>query len=261
MEVLSVMRELSKLLFELSNEDRLKILLELKKNPMKLSRVSEKFEFTVPETARNMTRLAETSLIAKDADGNFHLTAFGEASLQLVANFEFISKNAMYFKNHTISNLPPEYAGSIGCLKKSEFVSQFTEAMFNSENMIREAKESVWICIDEILASSLPIFIEAIDRGIDLKKLMPRNAVIPPAILKLANDPAFDRAARARKAESRYLDQIDFFAIMSEKEVSIGFKNSAGLFDHAGSFKATDKTAIEWTKSLFLNYWQRAKRE
>jgi predicted transcriptional regulator len=255
------MQELSKLLFELSNEDRLKILLELKKTPMKLSRLSEKFESTVPETARNMTRLTETSLITKDTDGNFHLTAFGEASIQLLANFEFISKNAKYFKTHTISNLPPEYATSIGCLKKSEFVNQFTEAMFNAENMIREAKEFVWISIDEILASSLPIFIEAINRGIELKKLMPRKAVIPPAILKLANDPAFDRAARARKAESRYLDQIDFFAIMSEKEVSIGFKNSAGLFDLAGSFKATDKTAVEWTKSLFLNYWQRGKRE
>jgi predicted transcriptional regulator len=255
------MRELSKLLFELSNEDRLRILLELKKSPMKLSRVSEKFDFTVPETARNMTRLTETDLIAKDADGNFHLTAFGEASLQLLENFEFISKNAKYFKTHEISKLPPEYAASIGCLKKSEFVGQFTEAMFNGENLIREAKEFVWICIDEILASSLPIFIEAIDRGIDLKKLMPRNAVIPAAILKLANDPAFDRAARAKKAESRYLDQIDFFLLMSEKEVSIGFKNSEGVFDHVGSFRSTDEAAIEWTKSLFLNYWEKAKRE
>jgi predicted transcriptional regulator len=255
------LQELCNLLFELSNEDRLRILFELRKKPMKLSRVSEKFEFTVPETSRNMTRLTETGLIGKGTDGTFHLTAFGEASLQLLANFEFISKNAKYFKIHTISNLPPEYVASIGCLKKSEFVSQFTEAMFDAENMIREAKEFVWISIDEILASSLPIFIDAINRGIELKKLMPRNAVIPPAILKLANDPAFDRAARAKKAESRYLDQVDFFLIMSEKEVSIGFKNIEGVFDHVGSFRTTDKVAIEWSKSLFLNSWEKAKRE
>jgi predicted transcriptional regulator len=255
------MHELSKLLFELSNEDRLRILLELKKSPMKLSRVSEKFEFTVPETARNMARLTETGLIAKDTEGNFRLTALGETSLLLLTSFEFISKNIKYFKTHAISNLPPEYASSIGCLKKSEFVSQFTEAMFIGENMIREAKEFVWISIDEILASSLPIFIEAINRGVEVKKLMPRNAVIPPAILKLANDPAFDRAARVKKAESRYVDQIDFFLLMSEKEISIAFKNSEGVFDHAGSFRSTDDVAINWTKSLFLNYWEKAKRE
>ncbi len=255
------MQDLTKLLFELSNEDRLKILVELQKKPLRLSRVSEKFDFTVPETARNMTRLSEAGLIAKDIEGNFHITPFGEASLQLLGNFEFISKNTKYFKTHTLSNLPPEYSASIGCLKKSQFVSQFTEAMFNGENLIREANEFVWISVDQILASSLPIFIDAVNRGIELKKLMPRNAVIPPAILKLANDPAFERAAREKKAESRYLDQIDLFLIMSEKEVSIGFKTSEGVFDHAGSFRSTDNTAIEWTKSLFLNYWQRAKRE
>ncbi len=255
------MQELSRLLFELSNEDRLRILVELKRSPMKLSRVSEKFDFTVPETARNMTRLTETGLIAKDVDGNFNLTALGEAALQLIPNFEFISKHTKYFKMHSITNLPPEYAASIGCLKKSEFISQFTEAMFIGENMIRAAEEFVWISVDEILASSLPVFIEATNRGIDLKKLMPRNALIPPAILKLANDPAFDRAARAKKAESRYLDQIDFFLLMTEKELEIGFKSTDGTFDHAGAFRSTDETAINWTKSLFLHYWEKAKRE
>jgi predicted transcriptional regulator len=111
------MHELSKLLFELSNEDRLRILLELKKTPMRLSRVSEKFEFTVPETARNMTRLTETGLITKDTEGNFYLTALGETSLLLLANFEFISKNIKYFKTHAISNLPRARATTLFLMK------------------------------------------------------------------------------------------------------------------------------------------------
>ena len=248
-------------MFELSNEDRLNILLELSKNPLRLSRVSEKFTFTVPETARNLTRLTETGLITKDVEGYFHLTALGEASLQLIPNFEFISKNTKYFKTHCISNLPPECAASIGSLKKSDFIGQLTEAMFIGEKMINKSEEFVWISIDEILASMLPVFIEAVNRGVELKKLMPRNAFIPPDILKLANDPAFDRAARAKKVESRYLDQIDFFLLMSERELEIGFKNSDGIFDHKGFFRSTDETAIKWTKALFLHYWEKAKRE
>jgi len=256
-----ITQELCKLLFELSNQDRLNILFELSKNPLRLSRVSEKFTFTVPETARNLTRLTETGLITKDVEGYFHLTPLGEASLQLIPSFEFISKNTKYFKNHSISNLPREYVASIGCLKKSEFISQLTEAMFIAEKMTRKSDEFVWISIDEILVSLLPVFIEAVNRGVELKKLMPRNAVIPPDILKLANDPAFDRGARVKKVESRYLDQIDFFLLMSEKELEIGFKNSDGIFDHVGFFRSTDETAIKWTKSLFLNYWETAKRE
>ena len=253
------MKELCSLLFELSNEDRLNILRELKKNPMKLSRVSEKFNFTVPETARNLTRLTEAALITKTADGYFHLTPIGEASLQMIPSFEFISKNKNYFKNHTISALPSEYITSIGVFRKSEFVKGVTETLFNAENMVREAKEFICISVDQILASSLSLFVDAIERGVELKKLMPRNANIPSRIFTMANDPAFDRAARAKMLESRYLDKLDFVLFMSEKEVAgISFENLEGAFDY-GSFRTSNEAALKWTKSLFLHYWDRAK--
>lgn len=255
------LRETCNFLFELSNEDRLNILQELKNNPMKLSRVAEKFGFTVPETARNMNRLTEAALVAKNIEGLFHLTPIGEAVLQFIPNFEFISKHKKYFKTHSSSNLPTEFAMSIGALQKSEFVDQFSESLFNGEKLIREAEEFVWISVDQILASSLPLFKEAIDRGVELRKLMPRNAAIPQSIMTLANDPVFDHAARAKKLESRYLDKIDVFITMSEKEVaSIGFKNLEGVFDY-GTFRTNNETALNWTKSLYEHYWEKAKRE
>lgn len=253
------MDALCSLLFELSNEDRLNILRELKKKPMKLTRISERFNFTVPETARNMTRLTEADLIAKDVDGYFHLTPVGEAVLQFIPSFEFISKHKKYFKTHRISVLPTEFAASIGALRKSEYVNGVTEMIFNAENAVKESREFMWIIIDQILPSSLPFFLEAIARGVEVRKLMPRNAAIPPTILELANDPAFDRAARAKKAESRYLDSIGIFMFLSEKELAgIGFENVEGVFDF-GSFRSQDENALKWAKSLFLNYWESAK--
>jgi predicted transcriptional regulator len=255
------MQDLCNLLFELSNEDRLNILRELQKNPMKLSRVSERFNFTVPETARNMTRLAEASLIAKDTDGIFHLTPYGEASLQFIPSFEFLSKHRKYFRTHTISNLPPEYAAGIGALQKSELMSEISEILFHGENAIKDAQEFIWISVNEILVSSLRLFADCYARGVEVKKLMPRNAVIPPEILKLANDPVFERAARAKKLESRYLDKLDVSIVMSEKELAgIGFKNLEGKFDWE-CFSSSDKAALNWAKSLYLYYWERAKRE
>ncbi len=255
------MAELCALFFELSNEDRLNILREIKKSPIRLSRVSERFNFTVPETARNMARLTESDLIAKDADGFFHLTPVGEAALQFIPSFAFISKHKKYFKTHRISALPTEFAASIGALHKSEYVNGVTEMLFNAENAVKEAQEFMWIIVDQILPSSLPLFLEAIARGVEVRKLMPKTASIPPAILELANNPAFDRAARAKKAESRYLDTIGVFMFLSEKELAgIGFENLEGIFDY-GSFKSQDKIAVNWAKSLFLHYWGRAKRE
>jgi len=253
------MDELCALLFELSNEDRLNILGELKKKPMKLTRISERFNFTVPETARNMTRLTEADLLAKDVDGYFHLTPVGKAVLQFIPSFEFISKHKKYFKTHTISVLPTEFAASIGALRKSEYVSGVTEMIFNAENAVKESQEFMWIIVDQILPSSFPFFLEAITRGVEVRKLMPRNAAIPPTILELANDPAFNRAARAKKAESRYLNSIGIFMFLSEKELAgIGFKNLEGFFDF-GSFRSQDENALKWAKSLFLRYWESAK--
>ena len=103
------LQQLCSLLFELSNEDRLNILIELRKTPMKLSHISEKLHSTVPETARNLARLSEESLITKDVDGAFHLTPLGEAALQLLPGFSFLSKHKKYFKTHTLSTLPSEY--------------------------------------------------------------------------------------------------------------------------------------------------------
>ncbi len=254
------LQELCSLLFELSNEDRLIILQELQKTPMKLSRVSERFNFTVPETARNMTRLTDAALIAKDTNGFFHLTPFGEASLRFIPSFDFISKHKKYFKTHTISTLPPEYVASIGALQKSELTNSITEALFYGEILICEATEFIWICVDQILASSLKLFADAYARGVEFKKLMPRNAVIPPSILKLANDPIFERAARAKKLESRYLDEIGAVIVMSEKEATISFQNLEGSFDWV-PFRTRDQAAMNWVKSLYLYYWERAKRE
>jgi predicted transcriptional regulator len=252
---------LCNLLFELSNEDRLKILLELKKGPMKLSRISEKFGFTVPETARNIARLAEESLIARDVDGYFHLNPIGDVTLQLVPSLAFLSGHKNYFRTHTFSALPPEYVTSIGVLQNSKFVKGVTETFFNADGMVREAKEFVWISVDQILVSTLPLFIEAIERGVEIKKLMPRNADVPDKIMTIANDPFFERAARANMLESRYLDKIDFVLFISEKEVAgITFKNLEGVFDY-GSFRSNGEAVISWAKSLFLHYWNRAKRE
>jgi predicted transcriptional regulator len=228
---------------------------------MKLSRVSEKFGFTVPETARNMARLTEALLIVKDTDGYFHLTPIGEAALQFIPCFEFISKHKKYFKTHTISTLPPEYVASIGALQNSEFVNEVTVTFFNVEKTIREAKEFLWISIDQILASALPLFADATVRGVEIKKLMPRNATIPSSIMTLANDPAFERAARAKLLESRYLDKFDVFLIMSEKEIAaISFQNLEGLFDYE-SFRTSNEAALNWAKSLFQHFWEKGKRE
>ena len=253
------MQDLCNLLFELSNVDRLNIMLELKKKPMKISHVSKKFNFTVQETSRNISRLHDANLIAKGTDGAFHLTPYGEEALNLLPAFQFLSKNKKYFTSHTLSTLPPEFTRGLGAIANCKVINEVTEGFYNYENMLREAKEYVWVLVDQILASSLPLTVEAFKRGVEFRKILPRNANIPEGILALANDPVFDQAARAQKLESRYLDKVDTVVFISDKVATIGFPNLEGKFDYL-SFSSKDDTAHKWLKSLYLYYWNKAKR-
>ena len=247
-------------MFELSNIDRLNIMLVLKKTPMKLSHVSKRFCFTVPETARNISRLSDANLIFKDVDGVFHLTPYGEEALKLLSGFEFLSKHKKYFVTHALSAVPSEFAIGLGALEKCKMINEMTTMLYNIENMMREAQEYIWFMTDQILASALPILGEAVTRGVEIRKILPRNANISESILALANDPIFEQAARAHKFESRYLDKLDVVVLLSEKEAAgICFPNVAGGFDYLG-FRAKDELTHQWSKSLFLHYWNRAKR-
>jgi predicted transcriptional regulator len=248
------------LLFELSNEDRLNILLELQKNPLKLSHISEKFNFTVPETARNVSRLTDSNLITKDSEGRFRLTTIGQQAIKLLPSFEFLCKNQSFLQSRILSELPAEFEAGIGALKNATLVKEVTTTIYNVEKMISEADEYILALVDQLLARAVELSVEAVQRGVELQKIVLRNAVIPPDVIKLASNPVFEQAARAKKLESRYLDKVDVTILMSEKELAIlAFPNLRGEFDFMG-FHSKDERVLNWSKALFSYYWRQAKR-
>lgn len=247
------------LLFELSNVDRLNILLEIKKSPMRISHLSKKFRFTVPETSRNILRLQAAKLINRDSQGVFHLSPCGAEALSILQGFFFLSNHKTYFENHTSSALPQEFATGIGALEKSKELTEITTMLHYIENMIRDSEEFFWFSSDQLLANGVALSAEAASRGVDTKKLLPREIEIPESETQLVNNPAFERAARANRFESRYLDKIDAALFITEKHSLICFPNLKGKIDFLG-FISTDDQAYRWSKSLFLHYWSKAKR-
>ena len=100
------MEALTDLLFELSNDDRLKILQDLEKGPKNLTRVAKTLGLSVQEASRNVARLVQMSLVTRNPDGDYALTPYGGISLKLLSSYEFLSKNRQYFLGHDFSVLP-----------------------------------------------------------------------------------------------------------------------------------------------------------
>jgi len=79
------------LLFEVSNEIRHKILLLLQRTPMRITEIARKQGLNHPEIRRHLTRLRDIGLIERDVEGLYHLTPYGETSILLFKEFEFLS--------------------------------------------------------------------------------------------------------------------------------------------------------------------------
>ena len=246
------------LLFELSSEDRLDILVLLKKSPLKLSHVANKLNFTVQETSRNITRLSEAKLITKDTEGAFHLTAYGEEALNLLSGYRFLYKNKEYLVGHSLAGLPNQFRDSLGALENFKLVNDVMVTFHNVENMIADAEDHVWIMTNQVLVSTIPFLVQAIQRGVEFRLLMPKNYVPPEGLVETVSNPVFEKASRTKNLQTRFLEKTEAFLCLSEKVVgALGFPNLEGKLDYFG-FKSAKETAVEWAKALYSYYWDRA---
>lgn len=256
------MEKLSSLLFELSSSDRLDILQLLKKSPLNLSHISAKLDFTVQEASRNLARLSDAKLIVKDVDGTFHLTPFGEEALNMLKGYSFLSKNREYLLHHSASLLPETFRASLSILDNFTYVNDIMIAFHDVEKMIERAEKLVWIMTNQILVSTIPYLVQELERGGEFRLLMPKNYQMSNEMLQSTSHPIFEKALRGKKLDMRFLDKVDFFLCMSEKEVgAFAFPNVEGKPDYSGSFRAEGHSAVEWAKGLFMHYWQKSSDE
>jgi predicted transcriptional regulator len=222
--------------------------------------LSKKLDFTVQETSRNISRLAEAKLITKEADGCFRLTPYGEETLNLLEGFNFLSKHRDYFATHTLSTIPKEFSNSLASLSGCQLVDDVMVAFSNVESMIQKAEEYIWILSNQILVSTLPYLEESLKRGVEFKLILPITVNPPKDALERMYSPIFLQAVKAGKLENRFLDKIDVLICLSEKEVAaLGFLNADGRLDYHG-FRAVDELSFRWTKALYSHYWNMATR-
>lgn len=237
------MKRLCDLLFELSNEDRLQILMGLKSKSMKLSQVSKKLDYTVQETSRNLNRLVDSKLIRRNVDSTFDLTPYGEEALRLLTGYKFLSNNSEYLMNHAISGLPLEFTERIGELVGCDFTNDVMTTFHFVENMIEMAEEYLLFITDQILTTIIPAETEAVKKGVKVRLLVPSKISLPPGSEKVfaREEKILDESRVTVKPQTKYLDKVDVCLCMSEKEVAgVSFPTLHGRLDHL-EFRGLDE--------------------
>ncbi len=91
--------------------------------------------------------------------------------------------------------------------------------------------------------------------------MMPKDYMPSKDVRELVSNPAFEKASRAKKLESRFLDKIDVFLCLSEKEVAaLAFPSLEGRLDYIG-FKGKNESVVDWSKALYAYYWEKASSQ
>jgi len=256
------MERLCSLFFELSNEDRLNIILKLMDKPMKLTHIANALDLTVQECSRQLARLHDIELVTKDPDGFFVLQPYGRHAFRLFPGFQFLTEHVDYFNRHTLGPLPEKFMGRIGELRGCTPITRLMGTFSKLQKVAREAEEFFWYMANEVLVSADDYRkgLEYLDRGVHIKSIVPVGYSAPMEIVKNVS-PEVREAYAVHWSKGTMADRthekIDVTLYMSEKEVAIlAFPALTGEFDYLG-FTSTDPKVLEWCKDLYSYYWER----
>jgi len=240
------MEKLGNLLFELSSEERMTILTNLSKEPLKLSHLAQRQDMTVTETSRHLQRLSDAELITKDSEGLHRITPYGRLILSLIPSLGFVSENRAYFQEHDTSALPPEFVARLGELSSFTFNEDTITNLVHHMKILEESEEYCWTAANQFHLGSPPLIPEALKRGIDLHTILPTEVIPPPGFKPTEG------------VQRRTIPGFNLVLIVSEKEAVLGLPYLSGKMDHAQYF-STDPAFLRWCRDLYIHYWDRAK--
>ena len=257
------MERLCDLYFELSNEDRLKILYKLGESNLNMSALARELEMSTQECSRHTSRLSDALLVEKEPEGFYRLTNYGRSILRLVPGQQFIAEHRDYFNAHTLETLPSEFVSRVGELQESSLTPSVVVTFNLIESLFENAKEYVWVMHDRYLMNILPLSADALRRGVKFRTLdtppkEPDRGIDParPSYITEADEELFVEAWQDGKIDARNYETIDIFLYVSEREAVIAFPLGNGSFDYLG-FYSGDQAMLRYCRDLFDFYYEK----
>ncbi len=252
------MKDSLDLFFELSSEDRLRILTTLQWKPLKLTELSAEIKTNNQEVSRQLARLVALDLCYRDGKGLYNLTPYAEQVIKLISGYEFLSTNRSYFKTHVAAGLPLEFQHRLGELSSCALISDVVTSLSDMQQMIGEAEEHIWSIVEQPNITNAKLTEDAVRRGVENKIIMPSNIVPSESYIRYLKGMGPDYPLRSARSGRRFLNKLPVSLVMSEKEAPwILFPTLDDKLDYYG-FKAKGGDALKWCGDVFMHYWKAA---
>jgi predicted transcriptional regulator len=250
------------LMFEVSNEKRVRLLGAIKKKRNSFSGIARELDITTQEVSRHFNRLMEAGLTSRDREGFPSLTPFGNILLIQLGAARFVSEHRDYFVSHGGDWLPEKFISRLGELSGLRYQEDVMVTISTIIRVIQDAEEYLYDINVPYVAAAFPHIRHAYDRGIPGKFLHGRDLRVPEEMRSVRDESFTDEFVReiSRKGvfEERYLD-TDVMLYMNEKKVAIlCFPTLNDQYDFVG-FTGDDASAHEWCSDLFHYLWEKGR--
>ncbi|HUS78494.1 MAG TPA: transcriptional regulator FilR1 domain-containing protein [Patescibacteria group bacterium] len=252
------------LLFEVSNEDRLSILLQLQENPLNITNLAKKLDSSTQEVSRHVSRLNDVGLTERTPEGLYILSPYGELTLRQIQSLNVTSTHRDYFRTHTLTSLPQEYIYRLGELTNAKYIDNVMVAIHRIEETLIAAEEYILNLNVPYIASAFPLIGDAFHRGIEGRFIKTRNLTIPENMMEerqqFLEEGYLQKIKASGQYEERLLPDAPLILYMSEKEVAIlTFPEKEGGYDFHG-FTSDDEDTLRWCRDAFNHHWEKAKK-
>ena len=121
------------LMFEVSNEERVRILEAIKEERSSFSGLARRLDITTQEVSRHFNRLMEAGLATRDRDGYPRLTPFGTLVLNQLEAVQFTNYHQDYFVSHVTEGLPGGFLSRFGELAGMRYQDDVTWKAFQAD--------------------------------------------------------------------------------------------------------------------------------
>jgi predicted transcriptional regulator len=251
------------LMFEVSNEERVRILEAINEERSSFSGLARRLDITTQEVSRHFNRLMEAGLTTRDREGYPSLTPFGTLILKQLEAVQFTNYHQNYFISHVTDRLPRRFLSRFGELAGMRYQDDVMRVINDAIRIIKEAEEYILDINLPYIASAFPHIRDAYNRNVKGMFLHGPDLKVPDEMRQVRDesftDEVIDLIRQKEVYEEKYLD-VDVVLYMNEKEVAIlCFPTTLGDYDFRG-FTSTDPDAHRWCRDMFYHFWEKGER-
>jgi predicted transcriptional regulator len=248
------------LFFELAGDLRLSMLTKLSIKNYRLSQLASELDATMQEAHRNMTRLVDSGLVAKDKEGELVLTAYGRTVVTIIPSYEFLYRNKEFFVDHSLGDLPPKFIQRMGAFQKCEMVHGVMAILQRWKNLYSDSERHIKEIMAQVPLDLIETVSSKVESGVKFSYIFASNAVVPKGRTQMLQKVGWRNFISKGMVERRMLPEVKVMTIFNEKQGCVLFPNMKGEPDLNVMFYGEDNEFLEWCSDLFSYQWEKASQ-